>query len=220
MSPPRLAIVRDLPGLGDLLCAVPATAAPLVALHPHTIDPRRHWPAEHFAAVGDAMVEAGARVAVTGTAGERVLVDAVVGTMRRPALDLVGRLTINGLAGLQSRCRLVVANDTGPLHLVAAVGAATVGIYWCGYLINGGPLSRTRHRPAISWQLACSVCGADATRTRCPHQASFVAGVPVPDVIGQASDLLSVRRIPDNHRNKSTPHLIARSCCGRVLSGG
>src|SRR3712207_8868396 len=47
--------------------------------------------------------------------------------------------------------------------------AATVGIYWCGNLINAGPVTRARHRPALSWRLDCPVCGADCTRHRCDH---------------------------------------------------
>jgi ADP-heptose:LPS heptosyltransferase len=182
--------------LAEAAHVVPGTPDPLVALHPGATDPRRQWPVEAFAAVGDALAEAGARVVVTGTAGERELVDGVVSAMRYPALGLAGRLPLNGLVGLLSRCRVVVSNDSGPLHLAAAVGAATVGIYWCGNVINGGPLSRARHRPAISWQLGCTVCGADATRIRCPHTASFVAGVPVDEVIGQALDLFTTSEVP------------------------
>jgi ADP-heptose:LPS heptosyltransferase len=191
---PRLAVTAG--DHAEAARVVPSTPEPLVALHPGATDPRRHWPVEDFATVGDALARAGARVVVTGTAGERELVDGVVSAMRAPALGLAGRLSLNGLVGLLARCRVVVSNDSGPLHLAAAVGAATVGIYWCGNVITVGPLSRARHRPAISWQLACTVCGVDVTRTQCPHQASFVAGVPADEVIGQALDLFSTSEVP------------------------
>src|SRR5262249_36503308 len=106
-----------------------------VVLHPGASDTRRRWPAGRFAEGGDALAAAGAEVLVTGTASERPLVDEVVAAMRAPARALVGELSICGLAGLFAGCAVVVANDTGPLHLAAAVGAGTVGVYWVGNVI-------------------------------------------------------------------------------------
>ena len=126
---------------------------PLVVLHPGAGDGRRQWPPEKFAAVGDALAEAGARIVLTGTEPERALVQAVRAAMRAPAQDVCGALSLGGLAGLLARCALLVANDSGPLHLAEATGAATVGIYWCGNLINAEPITRTRHRPHLSWRL-------------------------------------------------------------------
>lgn len=170
---------------------VPPDAAPLVALHPGASDPRRRWPPEQFAAVGDTLAATGVRVVVTGTEGERDLVTAVVRGMQRPATNLCGRLTLGGLAGLLSRCAVVVANDTGPLHLAAAVGAPTVGIYWIGNLLTAGTPTRTRHRPLIAWRLACPVCGRNCITDDCPHRDSFVADVPMQDVLAAAHDLLA-----------------------------
>jgi ADP-heptose:LPS heptosyltransferase len=168
----------------------PESDKPLVAIHPGASDPRRRWPPTSFAVVGDALAAAGARVVLTGTAPERPLVDAVLRSMSSPAQDLCDRLTTNGLAGLLSRCRVVVANDSGPLHLAQAVGAATVGIYWCGNLINADPITRTRHRPILSWRLECPVCGRNTIYDNCQHRISFVADVPIDQVVDVALDLL------------------------------
>src|SRR5919202_5022224 len=170
---------------------VPLAACPLVALHPGGTDPRRWWPADKFAAVGDALAAAGARVVVTGTKGERHLVEAVRRAMTCEAQDLCAQLSLGGLAGLLSRCRVVVANDSGPLHLAASVGAATVGIFWCFNLINWGPLTRSRYRPSVSWRLTCPVCGIDDTQGHCDHRASFVADVHTEEVVVSALDLFA-----------------------------
>jgi ADP-heptose:LPS heptosyltransferase len=129
---------------------------------------------------------------VTGTATERDLVARVVRTMRKPARPLVDALSLGGLAALYERCALVVANDTGPVHLAEAVDTPTVGIYWVGNFINGAPVDRTRHRPLLSWTLHCPECGVDCTTGRCPHSPSFVAGVTVADVVEAGTDLLGV----------------------------
>jgi ADP-heptose:LPS heptosyltransferase len=162
----------------------------LVALHPGASDPRRRWPARAFAEAADRL---GRPVVITGVESEREVVEEVTAAMRRPAVTAVGTLGIGGLAALYERCDLVISNDTGPRHLAAAVGTPTVGIFWCGDLINSGPFGRALHRPLVSWTERCPVCGVnghDARPRRCPHDESWVADVPVDDVVEQAEDLL------------------------------
>ena len=81
------------------------------------------WPAEAFAAVGDALVRAGARVVLTGTEAERALATRVRAAMRRGALDLCGALGLGAWKGLMRRARLLVANDAGARHVATALGA-------------------------------------------------------------------------------------------------
>lgn len=164
----------------------PPPAAPLAVLNPGATDPRRRWPGERFAAVGDALAAAGAAVVVQGGPDERALTAQVVAAMRHPAADLGGRLSLSALAALLARARLVVSNDTGPLHLAQAVGAATVGIYWLTNLFVSGPLLSARHRHALSYRLRCPQCGAENIRSRCPHDPSFVTDVSVEEVTGLA----------------------------------
>jgi ADP-heptose:LPS heptosyltransferase len=166
----------------------------IAVIHPGATDPRRRWPTDRFASVGDELAAAGATVAVIGSAAEADLVDAVGRAMSGPAILLAGRLSMGGLVGTLARASVVVANDSGPLHLAAAVGAPTVGVYWCGNLINAGPFTRTDHRAHLSWRLACPECGVDCTRDRCSHASSFVAEVGVAEVVEDAIELLGELR--------------------------
>ncbi len=160
-------------------------------MHPGASDPGRRWPEKKFAAVGDALAAAGTQIVVTGTQAENHLVEAVIGSMKVEAQNLCGRLSLGGLAGLFSRCKVLISNDSGPLHLAAAVNTPTVGIYWCVNLITAGLLTRTRHRPLISWLLECPVCRSNQIFEPCRHLASFVADIPIEEVVGAALDLLS-----------------------------
>ena len=190
---PRLVVTDgDLAEAGNV---VPDAESPLVALHPGAGDARRRWPAEKFAAVGDALAGAGARVAVVGVEEDRALISEVLDTMNREALNLCGQLSLRGLAGLLSRCAVVVSNDSGPLHLAVAVGVATVGIYWGPNLINAGPATRARHRPALSWRSNCPVCGDTLFEGSCGHRTSVVVDVPVEEVVNSALDLLASKPI-------------------------
>jgi ADP-heptose:LPS heptosyltransferase len=195
---PTLALTDD--DRKEAAAVVPGDGRRLVVLHPGATDERRRWPAGRFAAVGDALAAAGAEVLVTGTAPERPVVDEVTRAMDRPARPLVDQLSLGGLAALLARCAVVISNDTGPVHLAAAVGAPTVGLYWVGNFMNGAPVDRGRHRPLISWTLDCPECGLDCTRdlypargggSGCGHSPSFVADIPTEEVIDAAVQLLA-----------------------------
>jgi ADP-heptose:LPS heptosyltransferase len=167
----------------------PDSSRPLAVIQPGATDPRRRWPAERFAVVADALAGAGAQVAVNGTAAEAAVVSRVIGAMDHPASDLAGRLSLAGLCGLLERAAVLVANDTGPLHLAVAIGTPAVGIYWHTNLLESGPLRQDRHRPALSARLHCPVCGAENLRERCAHDVSFVDDVSEQEVTELALEL-------------------------------
>lgn len=186
---PRIAVLPE--DREEAAAVLPEGGPPLVALHPGATDPERQWPAARFAAVGDALVGEGLRVVVTGTEDERERARAVRRSMRAEALDLAGRLSLRGLTGLLSRCVLAISNDSGPLHLAAAAGAPTVGIYSYFNLMNYGPLLQSRHRPAVSLRLEPEGCGGRVCSDRtCDLCVTYVSDVTVGEVLEQALDLL------------------------------
>jgi ADP-heptose:LPS heptosyltransferase len=191
LSPHLHVIPRD---LAEADSAVRHLRAPLVVLQPGCTDPRRRWPPDRFAAVADALRDDGVTVAINGTADEAGVVHELQNRMRRDAIDLCGKLSLGGLAGLMSRAAVVVGNDTGPLYLAEAVGAATVGVYWLTNLSISGPLTRTRHRYAMSERVECPACGKSNLDERCEHDDSFVADVAVEDVLAPALELLASER--------------------------
>lgn len=199
---PRLTVMSaDLRASFEVL---PEAGDRLVVLHPGASDPRRRWSPERFARVASALVREGFRIAIIGQ-GERDVVDRVLEEMEGRADDLAERLSPRALLGVLDRAELVLGNDSGPLHLANAVGTPTVGIYWCGNLLNAEPGTRASNRPLISWRLACPECGEDCTRIACRHDASFVDDVQVADVLAEALDLIgceerSIRDVPSRER--------------------
>lgn len=176
---------------------------PVVAVHPGASDPRRRWPAERFGALAAALAEEhDAAVVVVGDPGERELAAEVVrhalrfGAPEERIGSRAGELSLPELAVLLAGCSLVVANDSGPRHLAAALDTATVGLYWFGNVVNFGPLSRGRHRVQLGWTTHCPACGRDCTQVgwtaeRCPHDDSFIAGIRVAAVLADAGALLT-----------------------------
>ncbi len=104
-------------------------AAPIAALSPVTRVHYKQWGAEKWAAVADALAEAGARVLITSGPAELPQARAVAERMRHPAVYDYGRTTIRQLAALYERCALWTGNDGGAKHIAVAVGTPTVTVF-------------------------------------------------------------------------------------------
>lgn len=101
----------------------------------------KRWPVESFARLGRRMTEkVQCRIMVFGSPAERSLCAEVAGACGSAAIDLSGQTTLPELAAFLSFCRVVVANDSGGMHLAAAVGARVVGLFGATDPVVTGPL--------------------------------------------------------------------------------
>ncbi|TMR19919.1 glycosyltransferase family 9 protein, partial [Nonomuraea zeae] len=125
----KLAVQRPLPDIGRFtgqLLGVGADAdeGTYVVVHPGTSAPARTWPADRHRQAVRGLVEDGNRVVVTGK--ERELTAYVAGDV---AADLGGATTFGELAAVIERAGVLVAGNTGPAHLAAAVGTPVVSLF-------------------------------------------------------------------------------------------
>ncbi|HZW03598.1 MAG TPA: glycosyltransferase family 9 protein, partial [Anaerolineaceae bacterium] len=170
---------------------IPDPSRQLAVIHAGATDPRRHWGEENFAQVGDRLAADGYTVVLVGMQAERAATERIEQLMRHPALNLAGRISLGALVGLIERACILVANDSGPIHLAEALGTPSVGIYWAGNMVNFGPAAVARHRQLLSWQLDCPVCGRNTIYDSCEHRDSYVRCVPVQDVVDAVWDVLA-----------------------------
>lgn len=92
---------------------------------------RRQWPPERFAALGDRLWRAaGIRPVLLGAAAEAPLAAAYARAASHPFADAVGATDIPRLAALLRRCRLLVTNDTGTMHLAAGLGVPSLAFFF------------------------------------------------------------------------------------------
>ena len=165
--------------------AAVAPERPYVLLHPGATSSSRRWPLERWAAVGDALAARGHFVAVTGVPGEEETVAAVRSDMRADSLDLCGRTSLGGFAALLRGADLIAGNDSGPMHLAAAVGTPSVAVF-----LSGDPVRwahpAPRHQVART-QVECNPCHF----LDCPIDHRCATRVSVDDVLLAAQRALA-----------------------------
>ncbi|MFP5282788.1 MAG: glycosyltransferase family 9 protein [Actinomycetes bacterium] len=117
----RLAVRHPLPDV-----TAHTGLGPYVVVHPGAAVPARRPSPQTTRRIVRALAEAGHRVLVTGAAGESALAQAAAADQAR---DLSGRLDLPQLAGVLAGATAVVAPNTGPAHLAAAVGTPVVSLF-------------------------------------------------------------------------------------------
>lgn len=114
----------------------------------------KRWPPEHFAALLRAAHDrCGGSTIFIGTADEAPLAHAAAGRLSGPVHHLSGATTLPQLAAVLAKADLVLANDTGPLHLAAALGRPVVAPYTCTAIRLHGPYGA--ERGAVETTVAC-----------------------------------------------------------------
>jgi heptosyltransferase-2 len=130
----------------------------LVGLSPGAIfGGAKRWSPERFAEIGDRAVEEwGARVLIFGSGREKEICSHVCSSMVHQPLNFCGRTSLNVAMGLISRCLLFATNDSGLMHISAALGVPTVAIF--------GPTDHVATGPAgpktmiVKHEIECAPC--------------------------------------------------------------
>jgi heptosyltransferase-1 len=118
---------------------------PWLVLGPGSRWATKRWRPAHFAVLAARVQsEFGGTVFFVGGDDETPLAEAVRARLIGPTLDLTGRTTLPQMAALLERADVMVANDTGPLHLAAALGRPVVAPYTCTRVRRNGPYGCAR----------------------------------------------------------------------------
>lgn len=153
-------------------------------LHPGASAETRRWPVPAYAEVARRLAAEGLTVVVTGTAGERSLVDALRAEATVALLDLCDATDLGGLALLLRDAAVLVGNDTGTAHLAAAVGGRSVTVFQPGDPLrwaHTGPRSR-----ALTPGVACAPC----PHLQCPIDFRCSRATTPDRVMGAVGELL------------------------------
>ncbi len=102
----------------------------LVIIHPGGNWNLKRWPPAYFTRLIDHLNrEMDVRTIVTGTQDDASLIQAIIAPLSQRPLVLAGKINLRQLIALMKRANAVVSADSGPLHIAASVGTATLSIF-------------------------------------------------------------------------------------------
>lgn len=164
---------------------------PLIAVHPGCSMPARTYPWEQYAAVVDRLVaDLGATVALTGVADEAALIDRIYDRLRpetrRATHRLAGALPFAEFCALVEAADLTVTNNTGPMHVAAAVKTPVVALFALTNPPEQWRPWRVPHR-LLNHDVPCRICYSRV----CPHGHECLRLVGPEAVVAAAADLLA-----------------------------
>jgi len=163
-----------------------AGTAPLLCLAPGGKLEHKRWSPTSFGRAARAWIDAGGRVAVLGGPGDADLARAVAAAAERDVTDLCGAYDVLDSACLLERAAVLLTNDTGTMHLAAAVGTPLVAVF-SGYDRAGAwtPWRRPDGGEQVLLRHAtpCSPCHAESCAERRAGQPACLAGVTVESAV-------------------------------------
>lgn len=171
----------------SMLAKLPLNCKPILAVNVNTGETflERRWSPQRFAQlVTDLSQHTNHEFYFIGTERERPFVDAVIRGTRcaQRCYNIAGLLTIPELGAFLCRCDLLISNDSGPVHIAAALGVRVVGLYGPELPAFYGPIGAAA--TVVYKGIACSPCmNIYAAKTfRCPFHAECMKAISVDEV--------------------------------------
>jgi lipopolysaccharide heptosyltransferase II len=160
---------------------------PYVVIHPGATAPSRRYPGDKFGlSARQIALETGFQIVVTGLPAESALVTDVCSYAGSAALPLVRQMDLGVFGATIGGAALLVANNSGPVHIAAAVGTPVVDLY---------ALTNPQHTP---WQVPCRVLSHDVPckycyKSLCPLGHNDCLRRVTPDAVAEAARSLLER---------------------------
>jgi heptosyltransferase-2 len=148
----------------------------------------KRWGEDRFAAVGDALAgEYGFSAVIIGSEVERTIAEQIRSLMKQPVAVLNGRTSLETLIGVLSEAALMVTNDSGPMHIAAALGVPTVAVFGSTDEVVTGPCGPRTW--IVKEPVDCSPC----LLRECPIDHRCMTRVSVDHVYRAAKEAIASR---------------------------
>jgi len=134
----------------------------------------RRWPPESFARIADGLIESlGAKIILLGVNSEKKLSEKIFSFAKNKygITDLTGKTNIDQLTALVSRCSYLITNDTGTMHVAAALGTTIIGLFFA----HAHPYETAPYSPGhliFQARIPCSPCsyGVECNNVICTRK--------------------------------------------------
>ncbi|HRQ58962.1 MAG TPA: lipopolysaccharide heptosyltransferase II [Azoarcus taiwanensis] len=118
--------------------------------------PAKQWPLPHFASLAAELVERGFQVWILGSGKDREAADIIASDQEAHVINLCGRTELGDAVDLLALCRAAVTNDSGLMHVAAALDLPQIAIFGSSTPQHTPPLSDRAH--VIYLGIECSPC--------------------------------------------------------------
>jgi len=153
---PRLSSTPEQQQIARRALNLPLDAAPVIFCPGAEYGPAKRWPAQHFAALARLVATPQNPVWLIGSDKDTVVGDEIAAAAGGAALNLCGRSTLEQAIDLIAGARCVVSNDSGLMHVAAALARPLVALYGSSSPGYTPPLSP--RATIVSRNLSCSPC--------------------------------------------------------------
>jgi len=124
--------------------------------------------------------EWGARVVITGGPGETDIAAEIESAIGKGCLNMAGRTSVRELMALINRCDFMITNDSGPMHLAAALGVPLIAIFGSTDHTTTSP--RTERAVVVRSETDCAPC----LKRECPTDHRCMTAVTPEEVVAAA----------------------------------
>ncbi|MFY9270200.1 MAG: lipopolysaccharide heptosyltransferase II [Candidatus Manganitrophaceae bacterium] len=180
-SAPYLVITeKEQEAAADLLLAEGVVRwEPVIGINPGAAyGSAKRWAPERFAAVADRLAEQyRAKIVLFGGPGEVSIAEEIQRNMASPAVVLAGKMSVRMMMALIARCRLFITNDSGPMHVAAALGVPLVAVFGPTNPDATGPAGKENR--IVQNKVDCAPC----RHRECPIDHRCMEGISVDAVI-------------------------------------
>jgi heptosyltransferase I len=135
-----------------------------IVLQPGARWSNKRWPVEHYAALVQrlAVELPDVHYVILGSPADRPLGEAIAGANPQRCLDLTGQSTLTEMVEWIRGCQVMVTNDTGPMHVAAALGKPVVALFGPTNPCRTGPYRQAAH--VLRLDLPCAPCMKSSCR--------------------------------------------------------
>ena len=160
----------------------------LIGVHPGAAyGETKRWFPERFAAVLERLHRSGRRFLLLGGTGEEPLAEKIGAEMDHPVINLIGRTTVAEVLALIGRCSLFLSNDSGLMHVAAALSVPQVALFGSTDPQKTAPLNDGAVVIHPN-QVNCTPC----FKSECPEDLECMKAITVEEVAAAAEQLLAV----------------------------
>ncbi|MFH1198781.1 MAG: lipopolysaccharide heptosyltransferase II [Candidatus Omnitrophota bacterium] len=161
----------------------------LLAIHPAASCVSKIWPEERFAEVARKLaLKYGFKIVIVAGSKDMARAKNVAKIIGQPVSNFAGRISVSQLASLLKRCKLLISNDSGPVHIACAVGTPVISIFGRAQMglspKRWGPVgenAKILHKP-----VGCIECLAH----NCVKDFACLKAITVEDVLSAADSII------------------------------